>query len=111
MKKQFYIIFAVVLILLCFIYNIIVGNRYVIETDVNGYNGSADKLIVAIEQDKEVLKVTEYHIQNEKLYITVESISSGRAFISVSATDQPDYLFYSPYIYVHTFGIITEENW
>ena len=92
MKKQFYIIFAVVLILLCFIYNIIVGNRYVIETDVNGYNGSADKLIVAIEQDKEVLKVTEYHIQNEKLYITVESISSGRAFISVSATDQPDYL-------------------
>ena len=50
MKKQFYIIFAVVLILLCFIYNIIVGNRYVIETDVNGYNGSADKLIVAIEQ-------------------------------------------------------------
>ena len=56
-----------------------------IETDIDGYNGSADKLTVAVEQDKEILKVTEYHIQNEKLYITVEPISSGSAFISVSA--------------------------
>lgn len=110
MKKQFYIIFAVVLILLCFIYNIIVGNRYVIETDVNGYNGSADKLTVAVEQDKEILKVTEYHIQNEKLYITVKSISPGKAFISISAEDEPDSLFHSPSVYVHAFGIITEEN-
>ena len=110
MKKIFYIIFMAVLILLCFIYNIIVGSRYVIETDVNGYNGSADKLTVAVEQDKEILKVTEYHIQNEKLYITVKSISPGKAFISISAEDEPDSLFHSPSVYVHAFGIITEEN-
>ena len=110
MKKRFYIIFTAILMLLCFAYNIAVGNRYVIETNVNGYNGSADELIVAVEQNKEILKVTEYHIQNQKLYITVESISPGTAFISVSSEDEPDFLFSSPSIYVHTFGIITEEN-
>ena len=110
MKKIFYIIFMAVLILLCFIYNIIVGSRYVIETDIDGYNGSADKLTVAVEQDKEILKVTEYHIQNEKLYITVESISPGKAFISISAEDEPDSLFHFLSVYVHAFGIITEEN-
>ena len=82
MKKRFYIIFIAFLMLICFVYNIIVGSRYIIETDINGYNGTADKLTVTVHQDKEILKVTEYHIQNEKLYITVESISSGRAFLS-----------------------------
>ena len=96
MKKRFYIIFIAFLMLICFVYNIIVGSRYIIETDINGYNGTADKLTVTVQQDKEILKVTEYHIQNEKLYITVESISPGRAFISVSAADEPDFLFSSP---------------
>ena len=110
MKKRFYIIFIAFLMLICFVYNIIVGSRYIIETDINGYNGTADKLTVTVHQNKEILKVTEHHIQNEKLYITVESISSGRAFLSVLAADEPDFLFSSPYLYVHTFGIITEEN-
>jgi len=110
MKKTFYIIFTAVLILLCLVYNIAVGNRYVIEKDINGYNGSVDKLTIAVEQDKEILKVIEPHIQNEKLYITLESASPGKAFIDVRETDDSESVFYAQSIYVHTFGIITEGN-
>ena len=48
MKKRYYIILAFVLIIISLVYNIAVGNRYVMETDLTDYSGDVGSLIVTI---------------------------------------------------------------
>ena len=52
MKKRYYIILAFVLIIISLVYNIAVGNRYVMETDLTDYSGDVGSLIVTIENDE-----------------------------------------------------------
>ncbi len=108
MKKRYYIILAVVLLCVCFVYNIVVDSRYVLEKKLDANLSNTDQLQITVEQDKEILKIANQQIVDGKLYITLESVSPGKAYVVVSNQNKSESSMWS--IYVHRFGIITEEN-
>ena len=110
MKKRYYLIFAVVLGCICFIYNIVVGSRYVLEVTLSDNISNADQLQITVEQDEEIIKITDKQLVDEKLYVTMESVSPGRTFVIVADLNEPDSLLFMKTVYVNPFGMITEES-
>ena len=111
MKKRWYFIFAAVLMCVCIVYNIAVGGKYVLDVDIQGWSDQADQLQVTVEQDTEILKATDSHHEGDHLYVTLESVSPGRVFVSVVPLDDPESTVDMRSVYVHRLGIITEDNY
>ena len=110
MKKRWYFIFAAVLMCICVAYSIAVGGRYVMDVDIQGLSAKADQIQVTVEQDTEILKATDSHREGDHLYVTLESVSPGKAFVIVTPLDDPDSTIDMRLFYVHPTGIITEES-
>ncbi len=110
MKKRWYFIFAAVLMCLCFVYSIAVGGRYVMDVNIKRCSDKADQLQITVEQDTEILKVTDSHSEGDHLYITLESVSPGKVFVDVTLLDETESLISMKPVYVHPMGIITEDN-
>ena len=120
MKKRWYFIFAAAMLCLCFVYSVAVGGRYVMDVDIRGYSDKADRLQVKVEQDAEIgrdteiIRVTDSHSDGDHFYITLESVSPGRVFVSVVPLDDPEStvdMRSVRSVYVHRLGIITEDNY
>ena len=117
MKKRWYFIFAAAMLCLCFVYSVAVGGRYVMDVDIRGYSDKADRLQVKVEQDAEIgrdteiIRVTDSHSDGDHFYITLESVSPGRVFVSVVPLDDPESTVDMRSVYVHRLGIITEDNY
>ena len=120
MKKRKYFILAAAMLCLCFVYSVAVGGRYVMDVDIRGYSDKADRLQVKVEQDAEIgrdteiIRVTDSHSDGDHFYITLESVSPGRVFVSVVPLDDPEStvdMRSMRSVYVHRLGIITEDNY
>ncbi len=117
MKKRKYFILAAAMLCLCFVYSVAVGGRYVMDVDIRGYSDKADRLQVKVEQDAEIgrdteiIRVTDSHSDGDHFYITLESVSPGRVFVSVVPLDDPESTVDMRSVYVHRLGIITEDNY
>lgn len=115
MKKRYYIILAFVLIIISLVYNIAVGNRYVMETDLTDYSGDVGSLIVTIENDentsdREIIRIADTQTSDGKLFVVLESVSSGRAWVDITEKNDPDILLGTDKVFVHQSGIITESD-
>ena len=89
MKKRYYIFLAFVLIIISLVYNIAVGNRYVMETDLTDYSGDVGSLIVTIENDentsdREIIRIADTQTSDGKLFVVLESVSSGKAWVDIT---------------------------
>ena len=78
--------------------------------DVQGYSDKADQLQITVDQDEEIVKIIDYHVESEHLYITLESVSPGRAFVSVDSLDNPISNLGYRSVYVNRLMIITEDD-
>lgn len=115
MKKRYYIILAFVLIIISLVYNIAVGNRYVMETDLTDYSGDVGSLIVTIENDentsdREIIRIADTQTSDGKLFVVLESVSSGKAWVDITEKNDPDILLGTDKVFVHQSGIITESD-
>ena len=107
MKKKYLVILGVVLILICFIVTIASGRQYTLvipciqgEENIENYDISAD-------QNYEIFRVTDKYIRDGNLYITLNSVSKGKAYIDISSGE----FSHMDIVYVHRFGIITIGNY
>ena len=115
MKKRYYIILAFVLIIISLVYNIAVGNRYVMETDLTDYSGDVGSLIVTIENDentsdREIIRIADTQTSDGKLFVVLESVSSGKAWVDITEKNDPDISLGTDKVFVHQSGIITESD-
>ena len=110
MKKRYYIILAAVLLCVSLVYSIAVGSRYVLDIDIQGYSDNAEATQIIVEQDTEIIKIKEQKTEGDHLYITLESVFPGKASVMVVPSDNHDVYLYFKSVYVHHFGVITEEN-
>ena len=110
MKKRYYIILAAVLLCVCFAYNIAVGSRYVLEAELDGNISNVAELDITADQDEEIIEIAEGQVVDGKLFLTLKSVSPGKAFVMVKDKNKQDSLIYMQPVYVHPFGIITEKN-
>ena len=86
------------------------------DVDIRGYSDKADRLQVKVEQDAEIgrdteiIRVTDSHSDGDHFYITLESVSPGRAFVSVDSLDNPISNLGYRSVYVNRLMIITEDD-
>ena len=98
------LLFTLVLFSLTLIILSLNGRTYVYKTNVKTDN--IDNLIIEIDQDKEIVKIIDKKIVNNNLYITLESVSKGKAYLQIKEEDTTSLEIF----YVHTFGIISKNT-
>ena len=100
-KKIKYILIALLLFSLSFIFILIMGRTYTLKLDVK----PIDINEIKVSNDK--IKIVGKKIDNDKLYLTIKSVSKGKSFVEITGNEQ--YIYHK--IYVHNFGIITCDNY
>ena len=107
MKKRYIAMSGLILLILCFVIVTVIGDTYTIAIPIEDGTGIED-CHIEIEQDKEVIRLTDTITDNGFLILTLRSVSRGKAFINVSNENES---YYYDSIYVHSLGIITIDNW
>lgn len=110
MKKRWYILIAAVLVFICTAYNIAVDSRYVIEVAIPPDISSTNGLQITTELDGGMIKISDQQIKDHTAYITVESVSAGKVWLMATLEEMPDEILYFAPIYIHSFGIITVND-
>ena len=96
---------------ICFVYNIAVDSTYVLQINLPEQIVNTDQVDIHVIQDKETIKISDQQVKDHTAYITVESVSPGNAIVSIEPLDKNyDQISYNSILFVHQFGIITEEN-
>lgn len=106
MKK---IAVALVLTLFCVVYIGLKGSTYKMSFLLWGFaSRNAEDYSVEIEQEREYIQVVGKEVKENELILTVASVEKGGwAFIDLYLKDE---MINGKYVYVHPFGLITEEN-
>ena len=107
MKKRYIAMSGLILLILCFVIVTVIGDTYTIAIPIEDGTGIED-CHIEIEQDKEVIRLTDTITDNGFLILTLRSVSRGKAFINVSNENES---YYYDSIYVHSLGIITIDNY
>ena len=103
MNKKTTCIYLCLLVLISIITIVLMGNTYTIEYRLNGNNDYK----VELDQKKEIVKVIDKKIENDKLIMKVKGLKKGAAYITISqGITGSSYVFY-----VHSLGVITEKEY
>ena len=105
MKIIYFISLTVFMSVFCIVFLLINADTYTVDITLERPDTSLDDYITDIEQDREIIKISDRYIENNRLYITLESVSEGRAFLNISLKNS-DTSYLSAF-YVHKGGIIT----
>lgn len=103
MKK--YLFLLITLVLISMITIIIFGNSYTLKVNVTDQNNIDN---IKIDYDKRILKITNKKINNNILTIKFKAISHGKSKIDIYNQDNN---YYFSRMYVHHFGVITNNNY
>ena len=98
-----YILLMIILITISVISALLLGKKQTIVFDVDNGITSIEQLNFNIGHG--YVKIINKRLKNNKLYLTVESVSKGRDYIDIQGEDY----FSSVVLYSHKSGIITKE--
>ena len=107
MKKRTLLLIGVLMAAVCCIAVIAAGSAYTLRISVDPET-VADDYQVEIDQDREIIRLTDKKLENGILFLRIRSAARGRAFISVCRSDEFGFL---EAVYVHRFGVITVDNY
>ena len=109
MSKKVLVLSGILLIILCFAAIYYFGRTNTIICSIMGQgSGNADDYEVTISSDENAVKLTEKHIDDNKLIVNVQSINKGAADIEITG---PEEFSEFHFVYVHQLGIITEGGY
>lgn len=74
---------------------------------VNVQTPNPDALTVRLDQDREIVRLTDQHVEEGQLCLTFEAVSRGKAYFEVY--DGGDGVFLDS-LYVHPFGLLTVNS-
>ena len=107
MKKTWYAILAVVLLVLSTGFIATVGDTYTVSLDISRIDSGFRDYVVTLEKGDEILNIEDVQILDGVLRVKLRSVSRGKDYLSVTGPE--DVLYYDGY-YVHRFGIITKNT-
>ena len=96
-------ILAILLLIVSLIFIALNANTYTVTIDDISGISSLEYINIKIE-DKNIIKYVDKFIENGVLKIKFESVSRGKSFVEISYDNNDITMFY---LYVHSFGIIT----
>lgn len=101
------LILAIILTIISTFCIAINGKTYTVKFDGFSSISNIDELNIEIEQDKDIVKLTDKSFENGVLELEVESVSEGIAYVSADA----NYTYRTASLYVHKFGVITCDSY
>ncbi|MBQ9674035.1 MAG: hypothetical protein IJV39_05370 [Ruminococcus sp.] len=107
-EKRELLITGIVFLVLSIAFVILQGSSYTLKVNTNATSDDVDQYQVLIEQDHEIIKLTDKSLENGTLSLDIQSVSKGRGYIDVYG---PDGLEYAEVVYVHYFGVITVDSY
>lgn len=84
------------------------GSVFTLRLDTGTAAYDAQAYTVTLEQEREIIQLTDKRMEGRVLAVTIKSVSKGRAFLSVVG---PDEYAYMTHMYVHSFGVITADSY
>ena len=96
-------ILAILLLIVSLIFIALNANTYTVTLDDISGISSLEDINIKIE-DKNIIKYVDKDIENGVLKIKFESVSRGKSYVEISYDNNDITMFY---LYVHSFGIIT----
>ena len=96
-------ILAILLLIVSLIFIALNANTYTVTIDDISGISSLEDINIKIE-DKNIIKYVDKFIENGVLKIKFESVSRGKSYVEISYDNNDITMFY---LYVHSFGIIT----
>ena len=106
MNRKILIAAAILLVAVCFVTVILCSGSFTVQADIP-QDASADDYSVATDYGRDVIELTDKSVSNGVLSLTFRPIKQGREFIIVSS---PDGINSCYPVYVHLFGIVTEND-
>ena len=85
-----------------------VGDSYTVHVNVEPGTENIDEYNINIDQDHEIVRITDKKLENGVISLKLRSVSKGRAFIDISGPQNYNHL---EIIYVHSFGVITMDTY
>lgn len=104
MKRRTIVLAGLLLLTVCCAVILTAGTGYTLRVPVRGEAADAADFRVEIDQDKQIVQLTEKRLENGILSLRLRSVSRGRAFLDVYG---PEGAMYMEVVYVHHFGIMT----
>ena len=106
MKYKF-LILAIIMFAVCFVYALIFGDEYTCRFDngrifEDGFSASA-----VIDEGEGIVEIIDTRVEGSTVRVRVKSVSQGRAYVAVK--DGDDYLSLNV-LYSHKTGIITKDD-
>ena len=113
MKKLFlkfrYLLLAIVMVIACYAYVVIVGNEYTCVIDYHPGSSGTDQVIDIDDEGKDTLEVISTRFDGSAAHVTVRSKNPGRAYLSLKNGDE--YSSSLNVLYVHKNGVITADDY
>ena len=111
-NKLSILLVIVILCIISFIFILFKGKTYTFNSRYLGDNiiiNSIDDVDINIEQDKEIIKIIDTKVKNNKVELKIKSVNEGKAFININI--KKENMAESHMFYVHKFGIISFNNY
>ena len=107
-RKRTLVTAAILFIVIGLCSVIMQGSEYTLKFRMSSPSYQADDYEVMIEQDHEVINVTDRYDEDGMLCLTVHSVSEGKAIVEIS---DPQGNGHIETIYVHPMGVITVNTY
>ena len=110
MKKEIIALIVAGLVLFAIGFTVVVtqGSSYTLLIDIGDRSDDINEYTVSIDQERNIVEISDKYIQQGKLALKIRSISEGRAFIAVAGPDEYEHL---EIVYVHFLGVITVNEY
>ncbi|MBQ1377467.1 MAG: YdcF family protein [Lachnospiraceae bacterium] len=110
-NRKILVITGIVFLLIGIAVILLKGSSYTLRFSVPASVGdaaSADDFTVSVEQDGEIVRVTDKRLEKGELALTLRSVSRGKAYVHAAG---PEGFSRMEVVYVHLFGIITVNSY
>lgn len=109
MKRKTLLLAGVLLALLCAVTILVRGTSYTLALRVDPSAGGADDYRVELDQEREIVRLTQKRLDGDTLRLTFRSVSRGKAFADIFAPDGE--MLKMELLFVHPFGVLTVNSY
>lgn len=106
MKYKF-LILAIIMFAVCFVYALIFGDEYICRFDNGRIFEEGSSVSAVIDEGEGIVEIIDTRVEGSTVRVRVRSASQGRAYVAVK--DGDDYLSLNV-LYSHKTGIITKDD-
>jgi len=106
--KYKFLILAVIMMAVCFVYALIAGKEYTCRFDYGKNPEDIDSVTAVIDEGEGIVEILDTYVEGRDVCVRVRSLNPGRTYVDVRDGDEHITLFV---LYSHRSGIVTQYDY